>query len=115
MGLRGNVTAEWPQRFLNVNGTDHTLVVLYQNGEAAFSSRTTRPSDSDAYYTTSRARWWWCDKRNRSTDRCILVDVTGYDGREEASFLLQYQYDTSKLTVYDEGGPGKVLERIYGY
>jgi hypothetical protein len=87
MGLRGGVTTEWPQRFLHVDGTDHNLVVLYGDGTAAFSGRTARPESNDAYYTTAKARWRWCDRRNRPADRCILVDVSGYDGREEASFF----------------------------
>ena len=115
--LKAAAADSWPQRFLRVQGTDHTLVVLYEDGRAAYSTRLTRGKGfADYYFVSSRAEWNWCDDSLDAPKRCLTVSVHGEEGREqEVSFRFSYIYESSKITPYDEGGFRDALQRISGY
>ena len=109
-------TNEWPQRFLQVAGTDHTLVVLHEDGTAAFSTRRAWEGYSDYYFVATRATWRWCDPPNEdeSGRKCLHLFVDGYDGHE-AAFRFDYWYELARMTEFDKMGVQRVLMRRSEY
>jgi hypothetical protein len=108
----------WPQRFLRADGTDHTLVVLYRDGTAAYSTRKKRMTGHrDYFFVAAKASWRWCDPPATENERkCIHLTVDGNDGRdEEVRFRFDYWYEDSRITEFDKSGLQQILPRLIGY
>ena len=112
----------WPQRFVYTAGANHTLVLLYEDGTASFSSRVKRQDGSEAFFIASRARWDWQDSLWQGR-RVLQLHVEGWEfepGREGGGggthgFRFDYLYEPSKLTEIDKTGVQKVLLRNSNY
>jgi len=108
----------WPQRFLRVDGTDHTLVVLHRDGTAAYSTRKSRgPGEREYYFVATKASWQWCEPLAPELERkCVHLWVEGNDGRDhEVAFRFDYWYEDTKMTEFGKMGLQEVLPRHIGY
>jgi hypothetical protein len=105
--------SEWPKRFLEVSDREHTVVVLYEDGQAAYSTWVKRQGRADWVFVASRARWEWCKftSRERSEQRCLSLHVDGVQFGEQVGFRFDYFYEESKLTEFDKMGIQSVLKR----
>ncbi len=99
-------------RFVWETEQEHTVVLLYENGKAAFSSKHIRPDKSQYYFVASQARWTYCDG-SKASDRpqCISVYVEGYSSLRDGEFRFDYSLEGETLTEMDKDGPGMVLKR----
>jgi len=105
----------WPTRYLWESGRNFELVVLYEDGRAAYSERTNRAGAATAYFVASSARWHACKPEHDSkVAECIIVEVSGYNGREEVGFNVSYIRRDDALRPWDEGGLGHTLKRLSG-
>jgi hypothetical protein len=102
----------WPKRFIWAQGKEHTLVLLYEDGRAAFSSRHMRPDKSEYYFVASRANWVYCEgTRPDRLPQCISVHIQGFSSLRDGEFRFDYELQNDTLTEIDEDGPGMVLKR----
>jgi hypothetical protein len=104
--------AEWPKRFLDINESEHTVVVLYEDGSAAYSTRIKRQGHADAIFVASQARWEWCKvPMGNLSKRCLSLHVDGMQSGQQVGFRFDYYYEESKLTEFDKMGVQAILKR----
>jgi hypothetical protein len=106
--------ADVPRRFAFLSGTEHVLVILYDDGTAAYSSRLKMGNHPDEIFAASRASWRWCGDppAEKNVPRCLNLFVSGADEQGEAGYRINFLYRDDKLVEFDEGGFGKTLLRI---
>ena len=105
---------EWPMRFVWENGTEHKLVVLYQDGSAAYSARLTRAGLPEYHFVASKASWGTCRPDLARTQRplCIWVQVQGFSDGSDFPMRFDYELQGSTLTEFDKTGAQSVLHRL---
>jgi hypothetical protein len=101
----------WPKRFIWTKGIEYTLVLLYEDGRAAYSTRQVRGDSTQYFFTASRANWSLCEgSKVADSPQCISVHVEGYSDLGDASFRFDYLLKDDALTEFDKMGVQATLK-----
>lgn len=101
----------WPKQFQLSNETEQTMVVLYENGNAAYSSRTVKPGGAELVLAASKAHWEWCQLQETvSENYCLSLYIDELQSGQQDKFRIDYLYTPSTLAEIDKTGVQRVLK-----